>query len=311
MNYCRFLFSSLFLLVLLASSSSGQAVRTFVASTGSDSNPCSRIAPCRTFQAAVNEAAPGGEVVALDSAGFGSNVNINKSISIIASPGVYSFITVLPGGPIDGIDINAGASDTIVLRGLTVISQFSSASVGIAFNTGGTLYIENCVVNGFGDGVDFMPSGSANLEVKDSTMRGNSTSTGIFIFGNAQAVIDHVRVENGRDGIAARDGARVTIRNSVASGNNVRGFVVASFSSASAEMNIEGCVASNNAEAGIEAFTTNTGTATARVSSCTVTDNGIGFNRLGGNSAILSRGNNTVEGNTMDTSGTIGSYTAK
>src|SRR5215472_5030027 len=148
MNYCRFLFSSLFLLALFAWSSSAQAVRTFVASTGSDSNPCSRIAPCRTFQAAVDAAAPGGEVVALDSAGFGSNVNINKPISIIGSPGVYAAITVLPGGPVDGIDINAGASDTVILRGLTVISQFMNASVGIAFNTGGTLFIENCVVNG-------------------------------------------------------------------------------------------------------------------------------------------------------------------
>jgi hypothetical protein len=84
MNYARLLVCSLFLAALLASSASAQtavavpspppppAARTFVASTGSDSDPCSRVDPCRTFQAAVDATAAGGEVVALDSAGFGS-----------------------------------------------------------------------------------------------------------------------------------------------------------------------------------------------------------------------------------------------
>src|SRR5215471_5697202 len=191
MTHARFLLFPLFLVAILASAVSGQ-VRTFVASTGSDANPCSRIAPCRTFQAAVDAAAPGGEVVALDAAGFGSNVSINKSISIIASPGVYAAITVTSG---DGVDINAGATDTIALRGLTVINQGSSGH-GISFSTGAILHVENCVVNGFGpsgDGVHFQPSGSSRLEVKDSIMRGNTE--GIFVAGNAHALIDQVRME--------------------------------------------------------------------------------------------------------------------
>lgn len=46
--------------------------RTFVASDGNDANACSLIAPCRTFQAAVNLVDSAGEVVALDSGGFGA-----------------------------------------------------------------------------------------------------------------------------------------------------------------------------------------------------------------------------------------------
>jgi hypothetical protein len=43
------------------------AQRTFVASYGSDANPCSMGQPCRTFAAAIAQA--GGDAVALDSAG--------------------------------------------------------------------------------------------------------------------------------------------------------------------------------------------------------------------------------------------------
>jgi hypothetical protein len=310
MNHARFLVLPLFLLALLASAASAQ-VRTFVASTGSDANPCSRVAPCRTFQAAVNAAAPGGEVVALDSAGFGSNVTITNSISIIAPPGVYAGITVFSG---DGVDINAGSSDTVILRGLTLINQGSPGGSGIAFNTGGTLHVESCVVNGFGtvgiggDGVRFGPSGSGVLEVKDSIMRANRL--GISVFGNAQAVIDHVALERCGDGLVVSDGATATVRDSVASGN-VSGFFVLSSTGLSAAMNLESCVASNNSVSGVRAITTSTGIATARVSNSTVTDNHFGLHNLGPISVMLSRGNNTVEGNTTNTSGTIGSYTAK
>jgi hypothetical protein len=42
-----------------------------------------------------------------------------------------------------------------------------------------------------------------------------------------------------------------------------------------------------------------------------VTGNGTGLSNTGSPALILSRGDNTVEGNNTNTSGTIGSYTAK
>jgi hypothetical protein len=48
-----------------------------------------------------------------------------------------------------------------------------------------------------------------------------------------------------------------------------------------------------------------------RVSNSTVTNNGTGLSQGGPGGVLLSRGNNTVEGNGTDTSRTIGSYTAK
>jgi hypothetical protein len=309
MNHARLLALPLFLVALLASAASAQ-VRTFVASTGSDANPCSRTAPCRTFQAAVNAAAPGAEVVALDSAGFGSNVSITKSISIIGSPGVYAGITVLSPNS-DGVDINAGGQDTIILRGLTVINQGgSSTGSGIVLKTGGTLHVEDCVVNGFvnGTGVTtFVQPGSSSLEVKDSIIRGDQI--GIEI-SSAHALIDQVRVEFcSAEGIFAGINSVVTVRNTVASGNGI-GFFVSGFAGATAELNIETCVASNNLE-GIQGSGSSPGVAVARVSNSTVTKNFVGLVNLGTAPVILSRGNNTVEGNTTNTSGPIGSYTSK
>src|SRR5215831_4846127 len=69
------------LLLILASGASAQVQRTFVSGGGSDSNPCSRTAPCRTFGQALSQTSSGGEVVALDSAGYGP-FSITQAVSI-------------------------------------------------------------------------------------------------------------------------------------------------------------------------------------------------------------------------------------
>src|SRR5215467_6975453 len=209
--------SGLFALLGVSNASAQSVQRTFVSGLGSNSNPCSRTAPCRTFTQAISQTVSGGEVVVLDSAGY-SAFTITQAVSIVAPPGVYAGISAFSG---DGIDINAGASDTVILRGLTINNQGSSGS-GIVFNTGGTLHIEGIVVNGFttGTGIDFRAA--ANFEVKDSIIRGNNF--GIIVDahlsgGTAQAVIDQVRLEtNVSNGLNVR-AAAVTVRNSVASGN--------------------------------------------------------------------------------------------
>src|SRR5262249_13073951 len=153
---------------------SAQVQRTFVSGGGSDGNPCSRTAPCRTFTQAISQAAAGGEVIVLDSAGYGP-FSITQAVSITAPAGVYAGISVFSG---DGIDINAGASATVILRGLTINNQGSTGS-GIICNSAGTLHVESSVVNGFssGQGVFFQSPGK--LEVKDCIFRGNSIGIGV------------------------------------------------------------------------------------------------------------------------------------
>jgi hypothetical protein len=59
--------------------------RVFVASYGNDANPCTFLSSCRNFQQAVNVVDAGGEVTAIDSAGFGA-INITKSVTITNRP---------------------------------------------------------------------------------------------------------------------------------------------------------------------------------------------------------------------------------
>ena len=175
---------------------------------------------------------------------------------------------------------------------------------------GGTLHIESCVINGFstgGNGLSFV--GPGTLEVKDSIFRNNTNA--ISVTGTAVAAIDEVRLEgsSGR-GVIAQDGSKVTVRNSLASDSGDAGFKALSQTSAGAELNIESCVASDNSS-GVVAQSNSTGVATVRISNSTVTHNGTGLVNQGSPAILVSRVNNTVEGNTNNTSGTIGSYAAK
>src|SRR5215471_667232 len=97
--------------------------RVFVSGSGSDANPCTLAAPCRSFQQAHNTVLAGGEIVALDAAGYGP-LNITKALTVTAI-GIEASITSNSTTP-TAITINAGTSDVVTIRGLTLISGFSS-----------------------------------------------------------------------------------------------------------------------------------------------------------------------------------------
>src|SRR5579885_3327637 len=92
-----------------------QATRTWVSGVGDDANPCSRTAPCKTFAGAISKTAPSGEINVLDPGGFGA-VTINKAITI-SSEGFEAGVLV---SGTNGIVIQAGANDTVILRGLDI-----------------------------------------------------------------------------------------------------------------------------------------------------------------------------------------------
>lgn len=134
-------------IVLTASLSAGAATnRSFVASNGSDANAavnCPLAAPCRSFAAALPITNAGGEIVALDSAGYGP-VIVDRSISITGPDGVYAGITVSSG---NGVTI-ATAGVNVTLRGLR-INGVGGAN-GILMTDGASLRVENCSISGFG-----------------------------------------------------------------------------------------------------------------------------------------------------------------
>src|SRR5258705_10574915 len=95
--------------------------RTFVASFGNDANTatnCGFANPCRGFTAAQTVTDPGGEIVALDAAGYGA-ITITKSITTPANPGFYAGIALpsghgltIPTAPIKAIPAGLTANGT-------------------------------------------------------------------------------------------------------------------------------------------------------------------------------------------------------
>src|SRR5215470_6439033 len=127
----------------LATAAQAQLARTFVSSFGNDANDCNRLTPCRTFQVAHDKSLAAGEITVLDPGGYGA-VTITKGISII-NDGVGEAGALVSGG-LNGITVNAGASDAVSLRGLTVKGIGFGGGNGIVFNSGATLTVENCAI---------------------------------------------------------------------------------------------------------------------------------------------------------------------
>lgn len=118
----------LFALAALAlpSAASAQATRTWVSGVGDDVNPCSRTAPCRTFAGAISKTAAGGVINALDPGNFGA-LNITKSLTVRArtEAGILA-----PGT--NGIVVNAGVNDKVVIDGLDITGTGTGAPTALA-----------------------------------------------------------------------------------------------------------------------------------------------------------------------------------
>ncbi len=296
-------FTLVLLFVLAAVASQAQPARTFVSSSGSDADDCSRSTPCRNFQRGHDAVATGGEVVALDSAGYGA-VNITKSVTITGE-GVHAAATSASGGG-NTVTVN-GAGITVILRNIQIQSHPSSVSGhGILARNFAALHIESCTVKAKSTGLFFLPlsadgTPARKLFIKDSIFRNNGES-GLFLSNSADtgtltATIERTRMENNTFG-GAFQRARVTLRDCLASENTFTGILAQQGS----EVNVESCVSTYNGNHGIAAFDGGI----IRASHSTATNNTqFGF-RNDGTSTFESRENNTVRGNGIgNVSGTI------
>jgi hypothetical protein len=163
---------------LWSGTAQAQATRTWVSGVGDDANPCSRTAPCKTFAGAISKTAAGGEIDALDPAGYGA-VTITKSITIDGGGQVAS---VLVAGT-NGIVVQAGPTDVVTLRNLRINGIKGTASGGlngIRYLSGAALHVENCNIFGFTqDGINATTSASAALFVTDTFLTNNGNGVQI------------------------------------------------------------------------------------------------------------------------------------
>ncbi len=294
------------LLFSAASMAQAAAPRTFVASTGLDSNPCSLTAPCRSFGAAVAQTNPGGSVIVIDSAGYGP-VTLAQSVSLIAPSGIYAGITATTG---DAISISGGSStDVITLRGLAI--EGAGAANGISLNTApiGALHVEHCSITNFTSaGLSFKPSNAAQLIVRFTDVSG--CGTGFLQYGTVSpgttphATIDHCRTERNAIGFYM-DQSVGTITDSMAAGNSGAGFFTEFFAG---RMTLDHCVSTFNG-VGVESDNA----AVAILSNTVVTSNTTGLGTAGISDIWTRVADNTyqVKTNTVEMNMTNGSFTGQ
>ncbi|HEY5722127.1 MAG TPA: right-handed parallel beta-helix repeat-containing protein [Allosphingosinicella sp.] len=290
-----------------AAPASAQATRTWVSGVGDDVNPCSRTAPCKTFAGAISKTAAGGEINCLDPGGFGA-VTIIKAMTISCP---YTEGGALAGG--NGIVINAGATDVVLIRGLDIFGV-NPPSNGIRFVAGGALHVEDSVIRRFNAansaGISFFPStNNAELYVRNTLIADNGngvTGGGIILDPNGnvsfKVVLDNVRVINNANvGIlvdataSTGPGLFVSIENCIVTGQTGDG--VKALHPAGQQgilVTMDSCNVSNNSGVGLLG---DGASATMRVGDTTISGNGTGVSRLNA-SQVKSYGDNRLNGNT-------------
>ena len=286
-----------------AAGAAAQATRTWVSGVGDDANPCSRTAPCKTFAGAISKTAAGGEINTLDPGGFGA-VTITKSITIGSDPQNGGILSAFS----NGVTINAGVNDAVVLRGLTIQGSGNGLN-GVRFLAGKSLTLQDCYISGHntaapnGTGVNMLPSsGAVSLTITNSAIFNNGVGSdggGVIIqptgTASVQAVLSNVTSTGNTVGLRAdasqTSGAvRVSITDSAFSGNTnggVSALTLAGFGFAS--VSLQNVTSSNNGS-GLNANGPGT---TVRFSYSSVVGNTIGIQQVNGGVA-QSYGNNVI-----------------
>jgi hypothetical protein len=275
-----------------AGAAQAQATRTWVSGTGDDVNPCSRTAPCKTFAGAISKTAAGGEIDALDPAGYGA-VTVTKSMTIDGGSGQVGSILVIGT---NGVTVNAGANDVVTIRNISfqglAQSTGPAGTNGIQLLNGKSLHVEHCTIQNFGgNGINIVSSTGAKVFVDDTVSRGN-TGNGLNIVAtntNVRVSVTNSNFSDNSNGIFSGDFSTTTVSNSEASGNALSGFA-AFGNGGAATLNLTNSTATNNLTSGISAGG-GSATSQVRMSNVTVASNSAGL-VIGSNGTIVSFGNN-------------------
>ncbi|AKU97151.1 hypothetical protein AKJ09_03815 [Labilithrix luteola] len=275
-----------------------QATRTWVSGDGDDANPCSRTAPCLTFQGAYLKTAHPGVISVREPGDYGDLV-IDKSVIIdgAAVGGDVAPVTAT------GIRVAAGPTDNVVLRSISLVG--SGMGSGIRYESGRSLTIDGCHVSNFTNAIDVQLTTAGSLVVLDSTAIGNvgaglraESSNGGLLGSIARSQFDG----NGF-GIFAAGGARLSVYESTASQNGTGITAATEMAGALADVNLEGVTIASN-DVGIAASST-AGNAVVRMSKVVGMSNTTDTTTTAGNAEIFSFGNNRFDEIASITAATI------
>jgi hypothetical protein len=289
------LFGSLLALSLHTTSANAQATRTWVSGVGDDVNPCSRTAPCKTFAGAISKTQGGGEIDCLDPGGFGG-VTITKALTIDCGTVTGG---ILNAG-FNGVIVNAGASDKVVLRNLVIQGTTSGTQGvnGVRWIAGQELHLDRVVIQGQTTNcVDVSKTTLGILYVRNSyfTECGSGINLATTAVATLIAVIDNSHFNGlGGNGVAAASNLVTAHVTRSVFGNIGTNCMVAS--SSGATINAINNTVANCSVAGISASVAG---ATIKASGNELYANGKAFNNAG---TFLTGNDNKVGDNAGDLS---------
>jgi hypothetical protein len=195
-----------------AQAQSGSLTRSFVSSSGVDSNPCTIAQPCATFTQAYTKVGANGIVAALDPGKYGP-LSISGPVTINGNG--WAAITGAAGSA--AITVNASEGN-VTLIGLEIDGAQVSNN-GILVNSAGNLTITNCLVKDFlKGGISIVPAGSTTTAVISNTTSLNNGTNGIEIIPTAStgvrfSIAQTTASNNTHDGIhldASASGTSIT-----------------------------------------------------------------------------------------------------
>jgi len=300
---------------LTALPANAQATRTWISGVGDDANPCSRTAPCKTFAGAISKTAGGGEIDCLDPGGFGA-VTITKSITLDCGGGIGGQVGSILVSGTNGINVNAGTTDLIKIRNMTIngISKSTGPGLsGIKFSSGGSLIVEHVGIFGMGGtsgsngGIDFEPSAASSLNVSDVEIQ-YGLGDGILLkpasTGSVIANLNHasllnnagegLRVDNAN--VASGAGTVASVRDSAFNSNAYGALISAKTGTAPGTVLMTGSSLAGNTVNGIYSNGVN---ATFSIGGTAITGNVTGMSAAN-SGKIRSFGDNYVFGNGTD-----------
>jgi hypothetical protein len=277
-------FGATVLLQLHAAPAYAMSNRTFVSHGGTNNTACSESSPCLTFGEALAQTSDGGEIKCLDAGFYGDSFHITISVTIDCKGSDSSVWNTNTG---DGIDINAPGK-IVILRGITMESQHAGSDIGVDIEAAATVYIEDCVVQGFYRGInDVRTTGLTQLFVKNTVVRNNhfyTNSPGILLAAAPKnsVVLENVQSLGNGYGVAVATGNNVVISRSVISGNGIAGIEA----DPGAQVYVENTKISHNVSYGVFALGT-----------VALANSDITFNTSSISGSTMSFGNNRLFGN--------------
>jgi len=260
---------------LLPAIAHAQAFRAYVASYGSDANPCTVAAPCRLLPAALNMIASGGEVWMLDSANFNSaTVNVTKNVAIQAIPGQVGSIVPFAAAP------------AMILAPGVVVSVRNVSMVTNATNPG----------------TDAIQMTTGILSVENSIFQVGNGYSAVVVNGQGRASVHGAMFRGGSYGIYATEGATVNVSSSKFVAIGAAGVYATATNAFTTQVTVRNCDFADNPYTSVWAYTNPaSASAAARItvteSSITGSDYAVVASLDNAGSVIVSVGSSVISGN--------------